>query len=71
MSMFDNIKDKAEDLVDSQGDKVGEGLEKAGEFADEKTGGKFGDQISQGVDFAQDKTGAGDTTQQGQQENQQ
>ena len=54
MSMFDNIKDKAEDLVDSQGDKVGEGLEKAGEFADEKTSGKFGDQIDQGVDRAKD-----------------
>jgi hypothetical protein len=54
MSMFDNIKDKAEDLVDSQGDKVGEGLDKAGEFADEKTGGKYGDQIDQGVDKAKD-----------------
>jgi len=54
MSMFDNIKDKAEDLVDSQGDKVGEGLDKLGDLADEKTGGKFGDQIDSGVVRAKD-----------------
>ena len=52
MNMFDNIKDKAEALVDSQGDKVGEGLDKVGDLVDEKTGGKYGDQIDQGVDKA-------------------
>jgi hypothetical protein len=52
MSMFDNMKDKASDLVDDHGDKVGEGLDKAGDFADEKTGGKYSDQIDQGVDQA-------------------
>ncbi|WP_457255650.1 antitoxin [Pedococcus sp. P5_B7] len=54
MSMFDNIKDKAEALVDSQGEKVGEGLDRAGDFVDEKTGGKYGDQIDQGSDRAKD-----------------
>jgi ABC-type transporter Mla subunit MlaD len=55
MSMFDNMKDKASDLVDGHGDKVGEGLDKAGEFADEKTGGKYSDQIDSGVDQAKDR----------------
>jgi hypothetical protein len=54
MNMFDNIKDKAEGLVDSQGDKLGEGLDKVGDLVDEKTGGKYGDQIDQGVDKAKD-----------------
>jgi hypothetical protein len=55
MSMFDNIKDKASDLVDDHGDKVAEGLDKAGDFADEKTGGKYSDQIDGGVDQAKDR----------------
>jgi hypothetical protein len=54
MGMFDNIKDNAQDLVDSQGDKVGEGLDKAGDFVDDKTGGKYSDQIDQGADRAKD-----------------
>ena len=54
MGMFDNIKDKAQDLVDGQGDKVGEGLDKAADFVDDKTGGKYSDQIDQGADKAKD-----------------
>jgi hypothetical protein len=54
MGMFDNIKDKAQDLVDSQGDKVGEGLGKAGDFVDDETGGKYSEQIDQGADRAKD-----------------
>jgi hypothetical protein len=50
-----DLKDKATGLVDSQGDKVGEGLDKAGDFADDKTGGKYGGKIDQGVDMAKDK----------------
>ena len=54
MSMFDNLKDKAEDLVDSQGEKVGEGLDRAGDFVDDKTGGKYADHVDQGQDRAKD-----------------
>ncbi len=54
MGMFDNIRDKISGLVDGHGDKVGEGLDKAGELADEKTDGKFGDQIDGGVQQAKD-----------------
>ena len=55
MGMFDNLKDKASDLVNEHGDQVGQGLDKAAEFADEKTGGQYGDKIDQGADFAKDQ----------------
>ncbi|WP_149182092.1 antitoxin [Streptomyces sp. TRM49041] len=55
--MFDslkNLKDKAEDLAADHGEAIAQGLEKAGDFVDEKTGGKFSSQIETGVDTAQD-----------------
>lgn len=54
MSMFDNIKDKANELVDGHGDKVDQGVDKAGELANEKTGGEHGEQIAQGTQKARD-----------------
>ncbi|MDX3005518.1 antitoxin [Kribbella solani] len=57
MGMFDEMKDKAGDLAKEHSDQVNEGLDKAGEFADEKTGGKFGDQIDQGKDMAREQLG--------------
>ena len=58
MGLFDEIKDKAEELKDKavelvQGnsDKVDEAVEKAGDLIDEKTGGQFSDK----VDMAQEK----------------
>ncbi|SDP16028.1 MT0933-like antitoxin protein [Pedococcus dokdonensis] len=54
MGMFDNIKDKAEALVDSQGERVGEGLDKAGDFIDDRTGGKYSEQIDTGGGRAKD-----------------
>jgi len=52
MSMFDNIKDKVQGLVDEHGDKAGVGLDKAGDFVDEKTGGQHSAQIDGGVEQA-------------------
>ncbi|WP_163511643.1 antitoxin [Fodinicola acaciae] len=66
MSMFDDAKK----FIDEHDEQVDQVLDKAGEFANEKTGGQYGDQIQQGVDFAQQHTGDGDTTQ-GQQDQQQ
>lgn len=54
MSMFDNIKDKVAGLVDGQGERIGEGLDKAGDVVDEKTGGEHADQVAQGVRAAKD-----------------
>jgi MT0933-like antitoxin protein len=52
--------DKAKDAVEQHDDKVDQGLEKAGDFADQKTGGKYDDKIDKGVDAAQQRTGDGD-----------
>lgn len=52
---------KAKDAIDSHDAQVDQGLEKAGDMADQRTGGKFGDKVDSGVDMAQERTGAGDT----------
>jgi len=51
--------DKAQDFAEQHDDKVDQGLEKAGDAADQRTGG-HSDQIDRGVDFAQEHTGEGD-----------
>ncbi|MEU4689438.1 antitoxin [Actinoplanes sp. NPDC023714] len=55
--------DKAKDFADDHDKQVDEGLEKAGDQADQRTGQKYSDQIDKGVDTAQQRTGAGDTQQ--------
>ena len=53
--------DKAKDLLGSEqaegiSDKALDGgLDKVGEFADEKTGGKFSDKIDEGIDITREK----------------
>ena len=49
---FEGLKNKAEDLVEQHGDKIEEGVEKAGEFAK----GKFGhdETVDKVVDKVQD-----------------
>ena len=54
MGRFDEIKSKLTDAVDAHADKISEGLEKAGDFVDDKTGGKYTDKIDQGVDKARE-----------------
>ena len=54
MGILDSIKDKVSGLLAGHSDKLADGLDKAGTFADEKTGGKFGDQIEGGVQKAKD-----------------
>ena len=49
--------DKAKDFADQHDEQVDQGLEKAGDFAGEKTGGKYDEQIDRGVDTAQERTG--------------
>jgi hypothetical protein len=45
---FDSLKDKAEDLVKEHGDKIEDGIDKAGELAEKKFGHE--EQIEAGVD---------------------
>ncbi|MBT1002059.1 antitoxin [Paenarthrobacter sp. DKR-5] len=45
MSVFDDLKGKAQDLISGNEDAIRNGIQKAGNFVDEKTGGKYADQI--------------------------
>jgi hypothetical protein len=54
MSFLDKAKAKLTDAVDQHGDKIAEGIDKAGAFANEKTGGKHADKIDKGTVKARD-----------------
>jgi hypothetical protein len=61
MSFMDTIKEKlgmskgrAGDLMREHGDKVDQGMDRAGQALDSRTGGKYGDRIDTGVDKAKD-----------------
>lgn len=45
MGLFDDLKGKAQELIEGNEDAIKDGIEKAGDFVDEKTGGKFADQV--------------------------
>jgi len=53
--------DKAKNLADQHDEQVDQGLEKAGDVADQKTGGGHAEQIDRGGDMAQERTGESDT----------
>ena len=54
MGFLDDAKKDLGEAVDSQGERIGEGLDRAGQFADEKTGGKYDKQISEGIEKGKD-----------------
>lgn len=54
MGFLDDAKAKLTGAVDSQGDKIADGLDKAADLVDDKTGGKYSDQIDAGADKAAD-----------------
>lgn len=62
--------DKAKELADQHPDQVKEGVEKAGDFADQKTGNRFDNQINQGEQRAEDYLGDGGQDNQGGGQNQ-
>lgn len=51
MGLFDEIKDKASELIQGHGDQVDDAIDKAGDVVDEKTGGQYAEH----VDTAQEK----------------
>ncbi|MCA1983152.1 antitoxin [Nocardioides nematodiphilus] len=57
MGFLDDALDKAKDAIADHPDQVSEALDKAGEFASDKTGGKFDGQIEGGLDKAKDALG--------------
>ncbi|MFI5658868.1 antitoxin [Streptomyces sp. NPDC051684] len=54
---FGPAKDKVSDLAQQHGDKIDQGLDKAGKLVDEKTKGKYSDKIRTGTDKAKDAVG--------------
>lgn len=51
---FGDMKNKLNDMISKNSDKVDEGIGKAANFADEKTGGKHSDKIDSAADRARD-----------------
>jgi hypothetical protein len=49
-----SFMDKAKDALRDHDDKVDQGIDKAGDFADDKTGNKHSDQIDSGADKARE-----------------
>jgi hypothetical protein len=54
MSFLDKAKAKLTKAVDDHGDKIADGIDKAGDVVNEKTGGKHADKIDTATDKARD-----------------
>jgi hypothetical protein len=54
MSFFDKFKKKAADVAEDHEETIDDGIDKAADFADDKTGGKHTDKIEMGADKAKD-----------------
>ena len=54
MSFLDKAKAAVTDAVDQHGDKIAQGIDKAGSVVNEKTGGKHADKIDQATGKARD-----------------
>lgn len=63
MGFMDSIKErfgnksKAQDMAKQHGDKIDDGIDRAGQTADDRTGGKHSEQIDKGGDRAKDSMG--------------
>jgi hypothetical protein len=54
MSFMDKAKAALTDAVDQHGDKIAQGIDKAGSVVNEKTGGKHADKIDRATGKARD-----------------
>ncbi len=54
MSFFDTFRKKAGEAVDQHGDKIAQGLDKAGGAVSKATKGKYDDKIGKGVGKAKE-----------------
>ena len=54
MSFLDKAKAALTDAVDQHGDKIAQGIDKAGSVVNEKTGGKHADKIDRATGKARD-----------------
>lgn len=48
------IMDKVKGMLGQHADKVESGVDKGGDFVDDKTGGKYADKVDKGQDAAKD-----------------
>ena len=60
------LMDNAKDALGNNPDKVSQGVEKGGDFVDDKTGGKYADKVDQGQEFAKERFGGEGGDQDGQ-----
>jgi hypothetical protein len=70
MPDFSDMADKAKDFAGDHDKQSDEALDKASQFADDKTGNKYDSQINSGEDKAEGYLGVEDQDQQGQDQNQ-
>ena len=49
------IFDKAKDALSEHSEQADSGIEKAGDFVDERTDNKYAEQVDKGQDFAADR----------------
>ena len=62
MGLADNLGglgDKAQDLAGQHADKIDQGIEKGGDFVDEKTCGEHAEHVDKAQDFAGERLGGG------------
>lgn len=57
------IFDKAKDAMGEHGEQVDAGIEKAGDFVDERTDSKYVDQVDQGQEMTKEKLRKGSADQ--------
>jgi MT0933-like antitoxin protein len=60
VGLFDDLKGKAQDLIGGNEEAIKDGIEKAGDFIDDKTGGKFAEQVDAAQNAASDFVGNAD-----------
>ncbi|WP_404285563.1 antitoxin [Glutamicibacter arilaitensis] len=57
MAGFDDLRGKAEEFAQQNPDQVSDGINKVGDFIDDKTGGKFAEQVDGAQQGANDYLG--------------
>lgn len=57
---FNELKQKAQDVLAQHPDKVQQGIDKVEDFADKRTRGKYSDQIAKGADLLRQRLGKQD-----------
>ncbi len=60
MGLIDDLKGKAQGLIQGNEEAIHNGIEKAGDFIDQKTGGKFAGQVDSVQNAASDFVASND-----------